>query len=68
MSFRLIVEGEQKLLAVLGANATLSGAHALTWEKAMPTLNGILTVSQILVAGVTIVYLAVKLKKLLSKS
>ena len=73
MSLSSLVEGEGRLLGVLGANLTLGGtriwvqkAHA-TLESFMPCLNDVLVLVQIAVAVATLIYMALKIKKIYRK-
>ena len=73
MSICSVFEGERRLLGVLGANVGLGGikgglARAQQhWTDLMPNLPSILTSVQILVALATLVYMALKIRKLLRK-
>jgi hypothetical protein len=69
MPIAAILDGERRLLGVLGANAALGGAKAAAtacsiWSSLMPNLPTILTVVQILVASATLVYMTLKIRKI----
>ncbi len=73
MTISSLVEGEGRLLGVLGANVTLGGvrvavdqAHA-SLQKLMPCLNNMLVVVQIAVALATLVYMIMKIRKVWRK-
>jgi hypothetical protein len=69
MPLKELFEGEGKLLGVLGTNVFLGGAKVATtaqviWTSVMPNLSSILTIVQILVASATLVYMTLKIRKI----
>jgi hypothetical protein len=73
MSLASLVEGEGKLFGFLGANVTLGGAKAVV-DKAhtqldhfMPILNNSLVLVQVAVGLATLVYMVLKIRKILKK-
>lgn len=66
-----IVNGERRLFGFLGANISLGGIRIgmervhTALEKCMPCLNDLLVIAQIAVALTTVVYIALKIRKLL---
>lgn len=73
MSFNLLFEGERRFAGVLGVNAGIGGikAAALKAHNFMSTethvFTNTLTVVQILVAVATLVYVILKIRKVLKK-
>lgn len=68
MSISAVIEGERKLFCALGANAGLGGAKVVAhqwWSAVLPNLTNILTVAQILVASATLVYMVIKIERIL---
>ena len=65
MSLSALVEGERKLLCLLGVNAGLGAARWYQfWSHLMPTLPSVLTSVQILVALATLVYMLLKIRRI----
>jgi len=73
MSFSSLIEGEGKLFGAIGANVTLGGARAAveqapTWlDKCMPLLNNSLVLVQVAVGIATLVYMVIKIRKILKR-
>jgi len=73
MPFTEIVEGESRLLGMLGANATLGGVRVVA-EKThthlyniMPVCSDLLIIVQVAVGVATLVYMVLKIRKILKK-
>jgi hypothetical protein len=69
-----MIEGEGRLLGLLGANATLGGVRVLadTWHirlmKLMPLCADVLVLIQVAIGIATLVYMLLKIRKILQKS
>jgi hypothetical protein len=73
MPLGAIIEGERRLLGVLGANVTLGGVRVVA-EKAhnqiadlMPLCSDLLVLVQVAVGIATLVYMIIKIRKITKK-
>lgn len=69
MSIRNILEGEGRLFGAIGANLGLGWLKQATVVKLspfMPFLEQLLTVAQIAVALATLVYMALKIRRVIT--
>ncbi len=73
MSIDQLVEGEGRLLGVLGANVTLGGFRVVAEEAhmrlihLMPFVNDLLILVQVAVGLATLVYMIIKIRKVIKK-